>query len=393
MIICQVLFAFFSVIIKLKMKNKTIVYVGGGSGGHVAPLLAIHKQIVLKKPKALSLRYILITDAKFFNSAKQLFKDSPEVQIKKISAGKYRRHPNVSLKNRIKLIGYYSKNIADIFRFGLGLIQSFFLMLRLRPTLTISKGGYVAVPVVFNANLFKSKIIIHDSDTRPGAASKLTAQWADKIFTGFDTKYYAKSEWVGVPINETKEPSAQVQKFSAGLKLNAKFKTVLIVGGGNGSLAINNIVEEALPKLLSKFNIIHQAGEGKQIDFKSRGYPGRYIQFGFCPQQDMFAYLKLSDVVISRAGATSIQELAFNKKASIIISNPYLGDQIKNIKFIESMGAALSLDQVKTEDNPDLLVDKIDEALRQSAKLSESISKIYKPGAASRVASEALALL
>ena len=374
-------------------KKKTIVYVGGGSGGHVAPLLAIHQQIVTQKPNDLNLSYTLITDEKFFSSAKQLFLNNPEVRIEKIKAGKFRRHPNVKLKNRFRLINYYSKNVIDVFKLGVGTVQSLHLMAKLKPDLVISKGGYVAVPVVMSAKLNKAKIVIHDSDTRPGIASKITARWADKIFTGFESDYYPNSEWVGVPINEVRPTKTEVENLAKSTKLNPKLKTVLVLGGGNGSLALNNIIEDVLPELLNKFNVIHQAGEGKQIKFKADGYPGRYIQFGFCSQQDMFSYLKLSDVVISRAGATSIQELAFNKKVSIIVANTYLSDQIKNIQFIESKKAALSLDQIKLEDNPGLLLREIDEALKKSAQLSDNIAKIYKPGAAKKIASESLALL
>jgi UDP-N-acetylglucosamine--N-acetylmuramyl-(pentapeptide) pyrophosphoryl-undecaprenol N-acetylglucosamine transferase len=239
------------------------------------------------------------------------------------------------------------------------------------------------------------KIVIHDSDTRPGVASKITARYAEKIFTGFETNYYSKNraEWVGIPIIEKDFSTEEIDKFRAGQHLNAKLKTVLILGGGNGSEALNEIIESNLLNLLNNYNVIHQAGEGKQIDFDASGLNGKYIQFGFCPQADMFKYLKLSDVVISRAGATSIQELAYNKKPSIIIPSPYLSDQIKNVKFIDKAGAALSLDQLELEKKPELLASEIEKALEQSAELSVNIGKIYVADSAKKIASEALALL
>jgi UDP-N-acetylglucosamine--N-acetylmuramyl-(pentapeptide) pyrophosphoryl-undecaprenol N-acetylglucosamine transferase len=380
--------------IKKAQGSQTIFYVGGGSGGHVAPLLAIHQQI-LKLNKGGELNFYLVTDNRFYQPASMLFQANPEVKIKKITAGKLRRHPNLKLSRKIMLVGYYFKNVIDIFKLIIGFFQSIILVIKLKPSLVISKGGYVAVPLVLASKPFGVKIVIHDSDTRPGVASKITARYAEKIFTGFETNYYSKNraEWVGIPIIERDFSTEEIDKFRAGQHLNAKLKTVLILGGGNGSEALNEIIESNLLNLLSNYNVIHQAGEGKQIDFDASGLNGKYIQFGFCPQADIFKYLKLSDVVISRAGATSIQELAYNKKPSIIIPSPYLSDQIKNVKFIEKAGAALSLDQLELEKKPELLASEIEKALEQSAELSVNIGKIYVADSAKKIASEALALL
>lgn len=380
--------------IKKGQGRQTIFYVGGGSGGHVVPLSAIHQQILkLKGDKHLN--FYLVTDNRFYQPASMLFQANPEVKIKKITAGKLRRHPNLKLSRKIMLVGYYFKNVIDIFKLIIGFFQSAYLVIKLKPSLVISKGGYVAVPLVLASKLFGAKIVIHDSDTRPGVASKITARYAEKIFTGFETNYYSKNraEWVGIPIIERDFSPEEINKFRADQHLNAKLKTVLILGGGNGSEALNEIIESNLLNLLNSYNVIHQAGEGKQIDFDATNLNGKYIQFGFCPQTDIFKYLKLSDVVISRAGATSIQELAYNKKPSIIIPSPYLSDQIKNVKFIEKAGAALSLNQLELEKKPELLASEIEEALKQSAELSVNIGKIYVADSAKKIASEALALL
>ncbi len=270
-------------------------------------------------------------------------------------------------------------------------------MIKLKPNLIISKGGYVAVPVIFMAKLIGAKIIIHDSDARPGLASKLTAPKADKIFTGFETDFYPKNktEWVGIPINELNFSADEIIKFKSEghLKLNPKLKTILVSGGGNGSGNLNEIINLNLKSLLKKYNVIHQAGEGKIVNFDSSKCPGKYIQFGFCPQVEMLKYLKLSDLAISRAGATSIQELAYNKKPSIIIPSPYLSDQIKNIKFLKARGATLSLDELKLGDDPSLLMPEIEKAMTELKTLSQNIAKIYKPGAAKKMAEVAVSLL
>lgn len=375
------------------MKNKhTVVYVGGGSGGHVAPLLAVHKELIKLKPEA---KFFLITDNKALSITRKLFKNNKEVKYKVITSGKFRRHPNLKFSQKLRLIPYYLRNLADVFKFGLGFTQSFMLMLKLKPDVVISKGGYVAVPVVYAAKLMGAKIIIHDSDTRPGLASKLTAPKADKIFTGFETDFYPedKTEWVGIPIDELNFSKQELDQFASELKLNPKLNIILVLGGGNGSENLNEIVQLNLPELLSKYNVIHQAGRGKELKFNSSKYPGRYVQFGFCSQTDMFKYLKLSDVVISRAGATSIQELAYNEKPSIIIPSPYLSDQIKNIKFLEQKRAALSLDELSLRDDSSGLLPEVEKAFADSATLSLNIAKIYKPGAAKKMAEVAASLL
>jgi UDP-N-acetylglucosamine--N-acetylmuramyl-(pentapeptide) pyrophosphoryl-undecaprenol N-acetylglucosamine transferase len=367
-------------------RTRTIFYVGGGSGGHITPLLAIHQQILKLKPE---LNFFLITDKKSLPITNELFKDNREVKFKSIYAGKFRRHPNLSLVKKLWLAGYFFKNITDVIKVAVGFCQSLLLVVKLKPQVVVSKGGYVAIPVVYAAKLFKSKIIIHDSDTRPGLASKLTSPLADKIFTGFNTEIYPKSktEWVGVPINESR--SVERDK----IKLNQKFKTILILGGGNGSGNLNEIIELNLPNLLKKYNIVHQTGKGKELDFDSSKYPADYIQFGFCSQDEMFQYLKFSDLVISRAGATSIQELAYNKKPSIIIPSPYLSDQIKNIDFLEERGAALGLNELELAKKPSLLLSSIKKAIENSDQLSINIFKIYKSGAAKKMAQAAISLL
>jgi UDP-N-acetylglucosamine--N-acetylmuramyl-(pentapeptide) pyrophosphoryl-undecaprenol N-acetylglucosamine transferase len=376
----------------MKIKKQTVVYVGGGSGGHVAPLLAVHKEFIKLKPEA---KFFLITDKKALSLAQKLFKNNKEVKLKVISSGKFRRHSNLKFSDKLRLSPYYFKNLFDLFKLGFGLIQSLILTLKLKPSVIISKGGYVAVPAVYAAKLFGAKIIIHDSDTRPGLASKLTASKADRIFTGFDTDFYPKNktEWIGVPIDEASFSKQEVAEFGAQSKLNTKLKTILVLGGGNGSENLNEIIQLNLPGLLNKYNVIHQAGKGKEVKFNSSKYSGRYVQFGFCSQTEMFKYLKLSDLVISRAGATSIQELAYNKKPSIIIPSPYLSDQIKNIKFLEKKKAALSLDELNLIDDPSALIPQVEKAFADANTLSLNIAKIYKPGAAKKMAEAAASLL
>jgi UDP-N-acetylglucosamine--N-acetylmuramyl-(pentapeptide) pyrophosphoryl-undecaprenol N-acetylglucosamine transferase len=378
-------------------RTKTVIYVGGGSGGHISPLLAVHKELIKLTPKPNSLNFVFITNRQALGMAKQLFRGQPQVHFKTITAGKFRRHPALKFSQRLKLTGYYLKNISDVFKTLLGFWQSFWLMIKLKPSLIISKGGYVAVPVIFMAKLIGAKIIIHDSDARPGLASKLTAPKADKIFTGFETDFYPKNktEWVGIPINELNFSADEIIKFKSEghLKLNPKLKTILVSGGGNGSGNLNEIINLNLKSLLKKYNVIHQAGEGKIVNFDSSKYPGEYIQFGFCPQVEMLKYLKLSDLAISRAGATSIQELAYNKKPSIIIPSPYLSDQIKNIKFLKARGATLSLDELKLGDDPSLLMPEIEKAMTELKTLSQNIAKIYKPGAAKKMAEVVVSLL
>lgn len=377
-------------------EQKTIIYVGGGSGGHVTPLLAIHKQI-LGFDKLKNLNFYLITDSKFYESAKLIFKNNQEVRVKKIVAGKFRRHPNVRFSHKLRLIKYYLKNLVDVFKFGFGLVQSILLMIRLRPKVVISKGGYVAVPLIFAAKIVGAKIIIHDSDTRPGLASKITAKWADKIFTGFEGQGIyppAKTEWVGIPINELRFSDQDILKFKTKLQLNSKIPSILIIGGGNGSDNLNEIVAGNLKNLLANFNVLHQAGEGKQISFKSgTSCNGRYIQFGFCPQVDMQRYIEIADIVVSRAGATSIQELAFKSKATIIIASPYLSDQIKNADYLKQKDAALILNELEIYKNLSILSDAVNSVLKNKDKWGRGINKIYMAGAAKKIADYAISLL
>jgi UDP-N-acetylglucosamine--N-acetylmuramyl-(pentapeptide) pyrophosphoryl-undecaprenol N-acetylglucosamine transferase len=199
---------------------------------------------------------------------------------------------------------------------------------------------------------------------------------------------------VGIPINEFKFSNKEIIKFRQGLSLNLKLPTVLMIGGGNGSDNLNEIIGDNLDNLLTKFNILHQAGEGKQISFKTqKSHSGVYLQFGFCSQVDMQHYIEVADVVISRAGATSIQELAFKSKATIIIASPYLSDQIKNAEYLKKKNAALILNELELYEKPDILSDAIDIILNNKDKWGRGINKIYISGAAKRIADCIVSLL
>ena len=302
-----------------------IVFTGGGTGGHIFPILAICREIKKIYPKPdLRLYYIGPKDKYTLNL---LSKEG--VKVKKILTGKLRR--------------YFSfKNLLDFFKMPIGFIQSFFWLFFLAPDLIFSKGGYGSFPVTWVSNIFNIPIFLHESDVRPGLASRIESKWALEIFISFlKTEFFPKDKrvLVGNPIREEILGGSR-DKAKETLKLRGDKPLILFIGGSQGSEKINEIILEILPDLLKNFEIIHQTGrknfkkvlaESKAVLFDEnlRKY---YHPFPFLKEPDLKEAFGASDLVVSRAGSGSIFEIAACGKPAILIPLPYAAQnhQLKN---------------------------------------------------------------
>ena len=299
---------------------KRIVLTGGGTAGHVTPNIALMPGL---RDMGFEIHYI----GSYEGIEKDLIRKEG-VSYYGISSGKLRRYFDV-------------KNITDPARILKGYAQAKKLLKQIGPSIVFSKGGFVAVPVVFAAASLGIPVVIHEADMTPGLANKLSMKKADHICCSFTEtiKYLpeGKSTHTGLPIRaELKNGSHEEGLRYAGL--NGEKPVVLSVGGSTGSLNVNRAVRSVLPELLKRFDVIHLCGAGN-VDESLEGTPG-YVQFDYIREQ-MKDLLAAADVVISRAGANSVFELLALAKPNVLIplsAEASRGDQILNAHSFEKQG-------------------------------------------------------
>lgn len=363
-----------------------IVLTGGGTGGHLFPLAAVAEKI---KEKRFDAEFLFIgPDGKMENQIMGRY----NIPIKNIKVGKMRR--------------YFSlMNFVDFFKVIAGVFQSLWILLRYMPDVIFSKGGYASFPVVFVGWLYRIPILIHDSDATPGMANSVLGKFADRVAVSYPE---AEREFPADQVVLTGNPirldiaSGDIQKANELFHLSPQRKTIFVYGGSQGSKIINDKIIDLLPELLRKYQVIHQTGD-KNFEEASRragelgikaGHDGYYpVAFIGDELKDILA---VSDLVISRAGANSISEIAANSKPAILIpiEKSANNHQRMNAYSVARIGGCIVLEEGNLGGN--LLLSRINEILDDENlknKLSENIRKFYHPEATDRLADGILGLV
>ena len=302
----------------------TAVFTGGGTAGHVTPNLALMKRLL---DEGFSISYIGSKDGLEEALVREL-----GIPFYGISAGKLRRYASL-------------KNISDAFRVLKGLLEARKLLIKLKPDVLFSKGGYVSVPVVLGAKGI-CPVVCHESDYSPGLSTKIAARYAKTMCVSFsDTLGMLKREAVftGSPVRpELYKGSALKGRALCGF--NGEKPVLLVIGGSQGSQAINEALSGSLSTLLKKFDIAHICGKGKLCNIAPlKGY----AQFEYVTD-DLKHLLAMADIVLSRAGANTIFELLALKKPNLLIPLPASssrGDQLQNAAYFEKKGFSKVLNQ------------------------------------------------
>jgi UDP-N-acetylglucosamine--N-acetylmuramyl-(pentapeptide) pyrophosphoryl-undecaprenol N-acetylglucosamine transferase len=370
---------------------------GGGSGGHVTPVLAVINELS-KHDSGLAVCFV--TDKKFGRVAAEIMRGAKvPVETNQVLAGKFRRYHKVSATKQLLDIPTVLKNIRDLFYIGIGTVQSLWLVYRYKPDVVFTKGGFVCVPVGLAAKLFGVPLVIHDSDAHPGLANRILARFATLITTGSPLENYnypaIRSRYVGIPVDSKFSPKDDDEQRDLKERLgfpDLQKPVVAVTGGGLGARNINNAMISIAPRLLEKTAVYHVTGETTYADVHKRA-PQRadYIVVPYV-STGMANIFGAADVVVTRAGATAIQELAAMEKATIIIPNPMLtgGHQLKNAAVYADAGAAIVLDEDELKKRPAILLDALSKLLEDSAarkKLGHALKKFARPDAAIDMAS------
>ena len=369
---------------------------GGGSGGHITPIVAVINKLLGDERAAKSSQsggvkssydIRVWCDRKFAPQAKKLLADTG-VRVDIIAAGKLRRYANLKWWYRwfspYHIIHTHIPNFIDLFKIAGGFIQSLGKMLVWRPDVVFCKGGYVSLPVGVVAHLYHIPLVIHDSDTVPGLTNRVLAKYANAIGTGAPVENYPSypkkiTKFVGIPVGgDVRHVSATERaNLKHGLNLDDNRPLVLAMGGGQGAVAINDaIVANATKLVKAGADVVLLAGRGREVNMpKSIGKHVQVLEF----TNQVTAYEQAADVVVTRAGATTMAELAAIGVATIIVPSPYLaGDhQTKNAKVYKKAGAAVVLNELILYDAiGDLLTNK-----GKRAKLAKNLRAFAKPDA------------
>jgi UDP-N-acetylglucosamine--N-acetylmuramyl-(pentapeptide) pyrophosphoryl-undecaprenol N-acetylglucosamine transferase len=340
-----------------RFKTFKILFTGGGTAGHLCPIIAIVRE----------LRRLDFRAEFYYIGPKDEFVDlllSHEgIKAKTILTGKIRRYVG---------FGSILQNIKDIlFKIPLGFLQAFFMVFLLNPDLTFSKGGYGSLAAVFWSWFFRSPVFLHESDIVPGMANRFTNRLALEVFISFpvpQTEYFPLEKMISVgnPIRKeiiagTLEEAKQLFYLKGG-----KRGTLLILGGSQGAQKINDLILQILPRLLADFELIHQTGEQnfQEVSAEARAIITKelvayYHPIPFLKEIETKHAYAAADLIISRAGSGAIFEIAACKKASILIplATAAQDHQAKNAYAYAMSGAAIVIEEANL--TPSFFLEKI----------------------------------
>lgn len=318
---------------------KKIVLVGGGTAGHIVPNLALIPYLENKR----EIHYICADtelDKKYLSHKKIKIHHLPVVKLERRFTFKNFLIPFELLKN-IKIA-------KDILK-------------KINPSVVFSKGGFVGLPVAIACKRLNIPFILHESDYSMGLANKISQKYAHKIFITFSdtkTKFTDRTECVGTPIRKEIENGDVSRVFNVNL-LDKNKKTILVIGGSQGSQFFNEFFINNSLNLCEKYNIILITGDKHNNSIIS---PTNFIKIKSVDRiQD---YYKIADLVITRGGANVLFELLYLHKPMIIIPLPAKnsrGDQIENAKYFKKKNYAEFLFQDDCNLNNLLkMIDKIE---------------------------------
>jgi UDP-N-acetylglucosamine--N-acetylmuramyl-(pentapeptide) pyrophosphoryl-undecaprenol N-acetylglucosamine transferase len=326
------------------------------------------------------------------------------LQFAAIKAGKFRRYHSAGALEKLFNLQTMGPNAADAMRAIAGVGDSIKILRSFKPDVLFLKGGFVCVPVGIAARILRRPYVVHESDVSPGLANRILGKWATKIAVGFPVKSYhdfpaEKLVFTGNPVRQEVMKAHRLEGL-AKFRLDERLPVVFFTGGSGGARQINDVVVAALSQLLEFSQVIHLTGEGEleRVKFAvgrlgKLPHADRYHVHGFF-LGEMAAALAVADLVVARAGANTIAELAVLGKPTVLIPNYEMaGHQVENARVLARQGAVRVMDGSKL--TAEGLVGEVSRLVGDRAeqeRLSEGIRKIAKPDAAEELARLILAV-
>jgi UDP-N-acetylglucosamine--N-acetylmuramyl-(pentapeptide) pyrophosphoryl-undecaprenol N-acetylglucosamine transferase len=303
----------------------SIAFTGGGTGGHIYPGLAVAAALKERFPCRI---FWLGSDGGMDRS----LVEGGGLEFFGVPSGKLRRY--VSLRN-----------LSDLFRIGAGFFAARRILKREKPALLFSKGGFVSVPPCAAAASLGIPVFTHESDYSPGLATRINARFAARIFTSCeDTAFFfapalrEKISLAGNPVRSAfrcADP-AEGRRF---LGLPPEARILLVLGGSQGALEINELVRETLGSLTRHYTVVHQTGPGRE---QEPGASERYQPYAYI-REELPQVVAAAELILGRSGAGTVWEAAAAGKPMALIplrGSGTRGDQVENAAFFERAGAA-----------------------------------------------------
>ena len=400
-----------------------VLVVGGGSGGHITPAVAVVRKVLEEKPRA---RIEFWTDRKYYANVVKITTEigvdwgeedrvsgkRQYIRVRKVLSGKFRRysgwgfwdyfsHPWVAFRDLVLL------NIVGFFGFFSGIIQSFCRLLKksTRPDVVFLKGGFVGLPVGIACRLLRIPYVVHESDSVLGLANRLLVRKAKVIAMGMEDEYPDKRYvYTGVPVApEFRKVSATRQaEYKKTFGFDPGKPLVIFTGGSQGAQHINISVREILPEMLKFTSVGLVAGRTQYEEMVDLKKYELYEKAKLVSNFRMWAFnsamhelLGAADVIVSRAGATTIAEMAALGKAVILVPYAALpgGHQVKNAERLEKMDAALAIQDSDMVEKPEKLLELVQKLVRSPRVRADLATKLHETAAKDAAAELATILI
>lgn len=362
----------------MRMKQTTILFAGGGTGGHLYPAIAIAEEIKKIDPEA---RIAFVGTKK-------------KIEARVVPAKGFEFYS-------IWISGFHRRfsfdNILFPVKVVVSLIQSFFVIKKIQPDVVVGTGGYVCGPILFVASLLGIPTVVHESNSYPGVTTRMLAGRAIKVFITFDvTKKWlnatAQTELVGNPTREalsriTKEEGCAFYNFSS-MK-----KTIFVFGGSLGAQSINRVMPIIVDwAIVHNIQILWQTGEG---DWQSAAHIQKHENIRVMKFIDAMEFgYAAADVVVSRSGATTLAELTRLGKPAILVPYPHAAANHQELNAQTMVNAEAAI-MIKDGDLFEKLIPTIQDLIFNDAKLkhmNEKSLKLGKPNAGKVIAEKILSL-
>lgn len=364
-----------------------IVFTGGGTGGHFYPIIAVVQKVneIIDKDNILGAKLYYFSDSPY---DKEMLVENG-LLFEEIKAGKMRT--------------YFSfKNFTDIFKMFFGVFNAMYKLFSIYPDVVFGKGGYASFPTILAARILRIPVIIHESDSVPGRVNKWAGKFAKKIAISFKeaADYFPlnKVAWTGHPIREEIQKSAPKKEALEYFKLESDLPVVLILGGSQGAELINNVVLDALPRLVKNYQIIHQTGvkNYKNVRAQSKVVLGdnqekaRYMPYPFLNPLAMKMAAGVSTIIVSRAGSMLFEISSWGVPSILIpITNSNGDHQKKNAFSYAHVGGCNVIVEVNMTSN--ILISEIDRIVNDKniwEFMSKNAKAYNKPDASMKIAQE-----
>jgi UDP-N-acetylglucosamine--N-acetylmuramyl-(pentapeptide) pyrophosphoryl-undecaprenol N-acetylglucosamine transferase len=343
-----------------------VLFAGGGTGGHVYMAIALADLIQAKNP---SVKILFAGAAAGLES--QILPHS-EYELKTIQIG------------GLKSVGL-RKALTTLVQLIPGMFTANRIVRNFGPSLIVGVGGYASALFMVAGKVSSIPLLLIEPNVFPGFTNRILARWVDKAAVAYEetaTWFGTKATITGIPVRDEFFTTAPATEPQGPLRL-------LVFGGSRGSVPINDLLCEALPHLShDTVKIVHQTGyaDYKRVAalYENERFDAEVLEY----IEDMPSYFANTDVIVSRAGASTVAEVTAAGRPSILIPLPHATDdhQRKNAEALASRGAALLLDQHKTsgQELADTIV-SLQNDRKRLTKMAEASRKLARPNSTAEI--------